>query len=278
MLSIHKKLIFGLTIAFSVIFDTNVSSAIGLLDKLANSICTEQNDKLECPFLKTSISGRETLYSLPPASNNVRKKTPVVLLFQGSGTPVEFTRNKNDRFQTFYELKTIETLLNNGYAVIAPRAPLNYAWDTNFFPWSMHYQSTADYSLMRKILEMISDGSFGNLDPDRIYAAGLSSGGYQSSRMAITFPEQIRAIAIESASYATCAGFLCWIGFIPDNHPPTLFLHGRQDSIVPISTMLRYAQALQRKNIPISIWIDEDLEHAWSPEAPEKILNWFETH
>ncbi len=267
-----------LGISAVILFNTNDCFASELLDKHQSSICREQNDKLECPFQKTSISGREILYSLPQSENNASKKTPVVLLFQGSATPIEFSRHKNDRFHTYYELETIENLLNHGYAVIVPRPTLNLVWDTNLFPWSMNYQSTADYAFMLKILNYISDGSFGNLDAKHIYAAGFSSGGYQSSRMAITFPEQIRAVAIQSASYATCVGFMCWVGLIPDNHPPTLFLHGRQDDVVPISTMKKYAQALLKKNIPFSIWVDEHQGHEWSIEAPQKILNWFDSN
>lgn len=271
------KYIFLLSLLLTLTNEMALSSDLQNNNKTL-SLCNETADKIECPYQKTIIANREILFSIPLKSVKSKNTIPVVLFFQGSGTPVEFTRSKTDRFQTYYELKTIETLLNNGFAVIAPRAPLNYAWDTNFFPWSLNYKGTADYAVMVEILNKISEGSFGPLDTNRIYAAGLSSGGYQSSRMAITFPEKIRAVAIQSASYATCAGVMCLIGPIPDNHPPTLFLHGRRDMIVPLFTMEIYAQALQRKNIPVSIWIDDELGHAWSPEAPEQILNWFETN
>lgn len=93
-----------------------------------------------------------------------------------------------------------------------------------------------------------------------LYATGISSGGYMTSRTANEFASRpgqfvpahpFRAVAIESASFESCAGALCVIPTpLPATHPPTLFLHGLIDPIVPIITAQAYDGALQAQSIP----------------------------
>ncbi|WP_323845025.1 hypothetical protein [Microbulbifer magnicolonia] len=49
---------------------------------------------------------------------------PVALIYQGSFFEVEFSREKNAPFGGYWEARTIKALLDAGYAVIAPRAPV----------------------------------------------------------------------------------------------------------------------------------------------------------
>jgi len=126
---------------------------------------------------------------------------------------------------------------------------------------------------MRAILKEISnpDGMFGYLDYKRKFATGISSGGYMTSRMAVSYAGsfifsflffkkkknshfnslllnillgEFLSLAVAAGSYATCAGPLCVVPNLPLNHPPTLFLHGGLDPIVPQFTMETYADKL----------------------------------
>jgi acetyl esterase/lipase len=101
---------------------------------------------------------------------------------------------------------------------------------------------------------------------DRRYAFGISSGGYNTSRMAVTFnakrkwyqscsgwcnQDTWKALAIIAASYATCTGPLCAVPSLPGNHPPTKFWHGTGDIIVPLFTADAYADALEDDGVPV---------------------------
>ena len=133
----------------------------------------------------------------------------------------------------------------------------------------MPYATTCDYDFFPKLFSELKTGGFGSssqYDMDRRYAYGISSGGYNSSRMAVTFNQRKkwyqrssewdnenswRALAIISASYANCTGPVCVVPSLPSNHPPTKFWHGFGDLIVPKFTADWYYQALWDDNVPV---------------------------
>ena len=112
------------------------------LPTLADSRCSERPKslllpaKISCSHQTTwidsgVIGARQVIYQTPlgtpPAGG-----WPVVLVYQGSFFPLDnFTYYSNQPFGGFYEGKLIRTLLDNGYAVIAPSAPADLFWQTN---------------------------------------------------------------------------------------------------------------------------------------------------
>jgi dipeptidyl aminopeptidase/acylaminoacyl peptidase len=133
--------------------------------------------------------------------------------------------------------------------------------------------------LFSEILKKIETGDFGKLNPDRLYATGISSGGYNTSRLVLTFPGKFKAIAIQSASYATCVGPVCVIpNTLPANPPPTLLLHGGRDMTVPLFTALWFEDVLQTNGVEVKTLINPSVGHGWLPEAPQAVLDWFESH
>ena len=132
---------------------------------------------------------------------------------------------------------------------------------------------------MEQIFDALDDQSFGPLDPIAMFAAGISSGGYMTSRMAIQYADRFHALAIESASYATCGGPLCDVpDDLPTNHPPTLFLHGGDDKIVPISTAQTYFGKLEDRGVPVRFVTDSLAGHQWLDAAPGEITAFFDTY
>lgn len=251
------------------------------------SLCVEQAESggdvrwIHCPhqevrlFAKTK-NQRDVLWQLP-AGTAPAKGWPVVLLSQGSWFPVEFSRPSYLPFGGFNEVKLIRELLDHGFAVVAPRATLNVGWITNM-PHG-EYEKTADYAVLSEVLRRIQSGAFGPLDTSSLYATGISSGGYNTSRLALTFPGAFRAIAIQSGSYADCLGPLCRMpDSIPAHHPPTLFLHGQKDLAVPVATAKKFHALLVREKIETEIIIDPEAMHAWIDAAPVAIRRWFETY
>jgi dipeptidyl aminopeptidase/acylaminoacyl peptidase len=130
---------------------------------------------------------------------------------------------------------------------------------------------------MLRLFEEIDAGSFGTIDPSRLHAAGLSSGAYMASRAAIAYPGRFRTVAIVAGSFATCAGWFCAVpAALPAAHPPTLFLHGQLDTIVPVATMRPYAAQLARQGIDARVVVDPNVWHGWIPAAPPEVVAWFE--
>lgn len=255
----------------------------------ADSRCSERSKtflvpgQITCSYRSltlpsSALTQREVKYELPlgqpPAGG-----WPVAIVYQGSLFPVEFSRTTSAPFGGFYELKTIKKLLDNGYAVLAPRAPAELAWLTNAATVVSDnlYHTTTDYTFLTNVLQAIKDGAFGPLNPDRQYATGISSGGYNSSRMAVSFPGEFKALVIHSGSYAECLGPVCVVPLqLPDDHPPTYFIHGLVDTIVPWSTMDSYYDRLRWEGITSDRHTNTLGGHEWFPESANLVFNWFE--
>lgn len=248
----------------------------------ATSRCDVTPATIRCAYEVAEIRDRRVLYQTP-LTPSPPQGYPLVLLFQGTGLPPvhAFDASRGEPFGAYYQAELVHRLLVQGYVVVAPEAHYRGRgfWDTNVLPSSLVWDGSPDDRFMRKIFGAIARGRFGNVDTARLYAAGISSGGYMTSRMAVTHPTFFKAVAIQSASYATCGGLLCFVpAHLPDAHPPTLFLHGAQDVLVPISSMETYHAALLRQGIETKVVRDEVAGHAWIEAAPEQIVAFFDAH
>jgi poly(3-hydroxybutyrate) depolymerase len=250
---------------------------------LANSRCSQSigwwwSTVISCEHNRQTIEVeegdlRDVLYQVPLGSAP-EEGWPVVFLYQGSYIPVQFNGRSGQSWGGYHQIRLIRQLLDNGFAVIAPEAINRTFWNTNTLA-GKNYQSSSDYGYFITLFDMVSDGEFGALNPEKMYASGISSGGYNTSRMAVSFPGKFRALAIQSGSYATCGGGLCNIpAVLPENHPPTLFLHGTKDWIVPERTMAEYAERLYESTVPVYV-ITDDVGHEWLESAPDEVLSWF---
>jgi predicted esterase len=99
-----------------------------------------------------------------------------------------------------------------------------------------------------------------------------------SSRMAVSYPGSFRALAIHSASYATCSATCTLPSSLPADHPPTLFLHGQNDSVVPISSMTVYRDRLASDGHEVKTVVSPTAGHEWISEAVTQVPQWFAAH
>lgn len=251
------------------------------------SRCTRDDGTLTCPYdtitLQTGITGvypRDVHFQVP-ATEPPPGGFPVVLLFQGSLFSGEFAfeARETDPFGAIHQVEFVQLALDRGFAVLSPEARINGStfWDTNVPPYSLDWDLAPDHQFMLDIFDAIEAGEFGPLDGGTMYATGISSGGYMTSRMAVSYPGRFRALAVLSASYATCSGALCVIPDLPADHPPTLFVHGELDAVVPIGTARDYYDELQPV-VATEFVASEDGGHAWLPEGPAAIVEWFEAY
>ena len=165
--------------------------------------------------------------------------------------------------------------------MLTPEAHLQGAtfWDTNIPPYNLLWTTSPDHAFMVSIFKAIDSGVFGQLDAQHLHALGISSGGYMTSRMALSYPGKFRSLAIHSASWATCSGPLCVLpATLPQAHPATLFLHGEADAVVPMSTMTPYRKALTAAGVPTALVTEAGAGHAWLPAGPAAVVAFFEKH
>ncbi len=253
------------------------------------SRCDETAESLRCAHHTTVISpgglglGARAVHWQVPLGDAPDAGWPVVLMFQGSFFSADtfWDSTPSARFGGWSQAHVTRALLDQGFAVVTPKTRFdgNYYWDTNIVGLADNWTSTDDHHLMLKIFEGIAAGTFGTLSVSQWYATGISSGGYMTSRMALSYPGKFRALAVVSASWATCGGSICSVpATLPTDHPPTLFMHGEKDAIVPISTMQGYADKLAAQGTGTKLVTDADAGHAWLGSAPGEVLGWFKTH
>lgn len=147
------------------------------------------------------------------------------------------------------------------YAVIVADPPASSGsyqyWHTNVIN---PYSASCDADFFPDFFGEIAGGSYGaasQYNLNKRYAFGLSSGGFNTSRMAVTYngSNVWKALGIVSASYATCS-YSCSVPTLPANHPPTKFWHGQNDTIVPLSSMIPYYNKLGTQGL-----VRSKLEH-----------------
>ena len=211
----------------------------------------------------------------PPSSG-----APLAILFQGSFFSAErmWSAHRGDSFGGYHQTELVRSLLEAGFVVLAPETMLDGGtfWQTNVVPYAQEWNLAADHELMLAIFAAIDAGTFGPIDATKFHAAGISSGGYMTSRMAIAYPGQFKALAIQSASYATCSGFLCDVpDDLPADHPPVLFLHGEADDIVPVDTMRDYDHKLKAIGASARVVTKADVGHEWLDITAIEIERWF---
>jgi poly(3-hydroxybutyrate) depolymerase len=253
----------------------------------APSRCTQTAINVTCQkeqssVVVTSLVSRNVYYQTP-LGEPPAKGWPVAILFQGSffGAAIMWSGDAGLPFGPYWETLTIKTLLDRGYAVLTPEAHGSGStfWDTNIPPWDVDWKDAPDAAFMEAIFAAIEGGKFGPLDRDSMFAGGISSGGYMTSRMAVSYAGRFKALAIHSGSYAICGGPACVIPDpLPSDHPPTLFLHGQLDPAVPIASMQAYAKRLADEGRETKIVIDPTATHTWIAAAPEAIASWFDAH
>jgi len=245
----------------------------------APSRCVVDASGVTCEHQVTTVSGRTVAYAsplgaAPPAG------WPAVLYFQGSFVAGDtgFAAVPSAQFGMYQLTLTIKALLDRGYAVVAPDASGGSVWETNVPPYAQSWSGCSDDVLMQGLFSAMDSGGLGHVDSTHLFAMGISSGGFMTSRMAVSYPGRFRALADHSGSYATCST-LCNVPTpLPSDHPPILFLRGEKDTLVPGSSVTPYLDALGAEGHVAKLVTDPDAGHEWLAAGRTAIPDWFDAH
>lgn len=135
---------------------------------------------------------------------------PLVLVFHGFASSAARVRETSD---------FVERAASEGFAVAFPSAAgLIPTWRTN----SASADPDVDFS--RRVVEDV--GSIVEIDPERVYAAGMSNGGGMAGRLACDAGDIFAAVGAVAAAHAP--------GACAQVRPvPVVAFHGDADLIVP---------------------------------------------
>lgn len=160
---------------------------------------------------------RERTYRLHIPVGFDNTLTPVVLDFHG------FTSSANDQVS----ISGFETLADTeGFIVVSPFgsvAPLagQTYWNTTT---DDDVGTVDDVAFVDELLDRLATSLC--VDLDRVYATGLSNGGFFSSRLACDLADRIAAIG-------SVAGINFYDDCAPTRPVPVLHFHGTDDPIIP---------------------------------------------
>lgn len=245
--------------------------------------CVRDGSVLECAydtFVVVTALGPRSVHVALPTTPAPESGYPVAFFFQGSFFPGEaaFWGVDNGPFGQDHLVATVSALLDRGFAVVAPDALAGGTtfWQTNIAPFALFWEGSADDLFMRALFDDVEEARFGPTDASRLFAMGISSGGFMTSRMAVSYPGRFAALAVHSGSYATC-GAVCFVPDMPQTHPPTLFVHGEDDLVVHPPMMRLYRDALDDAGFETETFVVEG-GHAWLAPAVQEIPRFFAEH
>jgi len=263
------SLVAVLVVAFSGISYPETASADRCTQNANGWSCTH-NYRTNWYWCNGYLVGRPVRWQVPEGTPPAGG-WPVAFYYAGTQPtdfPHAFDRDYGEAFGLEYEPQIIHELLDDPYgsgkkyAVMVADPPatggwLQY-WHTNVVS---PYSASCDYDFFPDFFGEIAGGSYGaasQYNLSKRYAYGISSGGFNSSRMAVTFNGSSvwKALGIVAASYATCSYSCGSIPTLPSNHPPTKFWHGQNDTLVPITTMYAYYNKLGQQGL-----VRQKLEH-----------------
>lgn len=113
-------------------------------------------------------------------------------------------------FDAYAQTEIVKSLLDNGFVVLTPDAPEGLFWQTNIPPYDADWNGCSDDRFMLEMFDHIQNQTtFGKCDFGHMFASGISSGGYMTSRVAVSLVDYFRAVVVESGSYMICGGPAC---------------------------------------------------------------------
>ncbi len=156
---------------------------------------------------------RTYLLYVPPGQNG--KRLPAFIMMHGSGsTDVQQERYSN--FDAFAQ--------THGLVVIYPNG-IDKHWNDGRVIG--HESAADDIGFMKAMLAEVTVQ--GLIDPKRVYAAGISNGGFMAQHMACVMSDALAGIAVVAASQPVDAA-------CPSPRPmPVIFFHGTADKFVPFN-------------------------------------------
>lgn len=198
---------------FSLLFITLLSC-----NKEDNSITPDKPSEQKTINLTVDGNARSFIVYLPTGYNNAGKMPLIFAIHGGSGTP-----------EGMINIANFKPISDREKAVLIYPAGIQNNWNDGR-PTTPNQLGINDVSFFNQMC----DYAIANLSVDgtKIYATGISNGGFMSSRLGCELSNRIAAIAVDAATIeATTIASSC----NPGRPVPAIYIHGTLDPLVPFS-------------------------------------------
>lgn len=163
---------------------------------------------------KISVGGTERSYILHvPESLPAGKSVPLVLVFHGGG----------GHAATMPKFTGFDQQADRAGFIVAYPEGLNTHWSD-----TRGLSPADDVGFIRALVAEVERSH--SIDPKRVYATGISNGGFFSNRLACDLTDKIAAIASVAATMPETLMPVCK----PSRPISVMFIHGTKDPLVPI--------------------------------------------
>ncbi|MEI8047279.1 MAG: PHB depolymerase family esterase [Bacteroidota bacterium] len=193
---------------------------------LAQLSCNKDNptppaDKAsEQKTINLTVDGntRSFIVLLPTGYNNAGKMPMIFAIHGGSGTP-----------EGMINIANFKSIADRDKVVLVYPAGIQKNWNDGR-PTTPNQLGINDVSFFNQMCDyMIANYS---VDGSKIYATGISNGGFMSSRLGCELSNRIAAIAVVAATIeATSIAPAC----NPGTPVPAIYIHGTSDPLVPFT-------------------------------------------
>jgi len=186
-----------------------------------NTAPTEDSDKpSEQKTINLTIDGnaRSFIVYLPTGYNNAGEMPLIFVIHGGSGTP-----------EGMINIANFKTIADRDKVVLVYPAGIQKNWNDGR-PTTPNQLGINDVSFFNQMCDyMINNYS---VDGTKIYATGISNGGFMSSRLGCELSNRIAAIAVDAATIESTT-------IAPNCNPgrpvPAIYIHGTTDPLVPFT-------------------------------------------
>lgn len=163
-------------------------------------------------------NARSFLLYLPIGYNNAGKMPLIFVIHGGSGTP-----------EGMIKLVDFKSIADRDKVVLVYPAGIQKNWNDGR-PTTPNQLGIDDVSFFNQMCDyMIANYS---IDGTKIYATGISNGGFMASRLGCELSNRIAAIAVNAATIeATTIAPNC----NPGRPVPAIYIHGTADPLVPFT-------------------------------------------
>lgn len=190
------------------------------------------------------------------------KRWPLLLFLHGLG---ECGENELDRVKIHGPPKLVESRPDSPFVVVAPQCrPPAAAMEDVPHAW----QPEPLVQLLDHVIANV------RIDTTRVYATGLSMGGYGTWRLVAAHPERFAAAVpiCGGGEPAAMAGTL--------RRVPIWAFHGARDSIVPLAKSEAMVDAVRRAGGDVRLTVYPDAEHdSWTQTYDnDELYDWLLAH
>ena len=188
--------------------------------KKDNNPNTSADKPSEQKTVNLTVDGnaRSFIVYLPTGYNNAGKMPLIFAIHGGSGTP-----------EGMINIANFKTIADRDKVVLVYPAGIQNNWNDGR-PTTPNQLGINDVSFFNQMCDyMINNYS---VDGTKIYATGISNGGFMSSRLGCELSNRIAAIAVDAATIeATTIAPNC----NPGRPVPAIYIHGTTDPLVPFT-------------------------------------------